>query len=1187
MRTLTARASGYSMDEISALDAEDVYRALKTSEDGLSQSQAEILLASHGKNVIEEEKKTPVIFVFLRCFTHLMALLLWAAGAVAFLANMRELGIAVWMVNIINGVFSFWQEYKAGKAAEALRKMLPQYATVIREGQECKVPAEELVPGDVFVLEEGDSISADARLVQCSDLQVNQSTLNGESTPVRKSAEAIDADGAAGQPAAQIPNLVFAGTSVVRGNARAVVVYTGMNTKFGTIARLTQNVEDTGSPLQHELNRLTRQITILAMCIGAVFFTLDVVFVHSQLAVAFIFALGMMVAFIPEGLLPTVTLALAMAVQRMSKRNALVKKLSSVESLGSTSVICTDKTGTLTQNEMTVEYLWTPDREYQVTGGGYAPQGEIRSEGRRWLAADDEGLRRLVTAAALCNDARLGPAAVPVADGVEAAGNSADSTSSRKGDVDDNADSRDDGDDGNTGRSVGVGDDDNKSDEMNGNAGHNVNATDAHTNVDNGGEDSNIETVKVAGAVDAAAVAGNIGDDDGDTNEDGDGTAEADDNGNGVQGGAANTGPAEGKTDNESAVSTARRQVYGDPTEACLLVACEKAGLSPEREAKRMPRKHELPFDPQRKRMTVICADADTDARGDGGDGAGLIAFTKGAPNEIVALATRVRIGGKDVAMSDEQRTAIMAANDAYADRGLRVLAVACRAVSEQEMDDNNRDSGNSNKKRGTGDGVSVSNDGNSNKICAADAADLTGIGSSGTVKTGDKGDGAETKNAGKSDAANALGTNASVAADDAGIAALCTPERIERDLTFLGLEVMVDPPRPEVAQAVQTCHRAGIRIIMITGDYGRTALAIARRIGIVRDKHARVVSGTELEAMSDDELTAALRGEIIFARMAPEQKLRIVGCLQDMGDIVAVTGDGVNDAPALKKADVGVAMGITGTDVAKEAADIILTDDNFASIVDAIEEGRAVYANIRRFLLYILNSNVPEAVPSAVYLFSGGLVPLPMTTMQILTIDLGTDMIPALGLGTEPPEDDIMRQPPRNPNERLLNRAIVLKAFFWYGLLGTAASMLGYFFVNMLNGWPGVPLAGLGNDLDPVYVAATTMTLASIVFAQIGMVWNCRSDTRSVFSIGPFSNTTITIGIAVEIVLILAIINVPILQGVFHTAPLHGAEYLYLVVIPVVVVGLEELRRLIVRRVGAGTGASVSANAGATADGA
>jgi magnesium-transporting ATPase (P-type) len=1034
------------MDEISALDAEDVYQALKTGEDGLSQSQAEILLASHGKNVIEEEKKTPVIFVFLRCFTHLMALLLWAAGAVAFLANMRELGIAVWMVNIINGVFSFWQEYKAGKAAEALRKMLPQYATVIREGQECKVPAEELVPGDVFVLEEGDSISADARLVQCSDLQVNQSTLNGESTPVRKSAGAIDAEAAAGQPAAQIPNLVFAGTSVVRGNARAVVVYTGMNTKFGTIARLTQNVEDTGSPLQHELNRLTRQITILAMCIGAVFFTLDVVFVHSQLAVAFIFALGMMVAFIPEGLLPTVTLALAMAVQRMSKRNALVKKLSSVESLGSTSVICTDKTGTLTQNEMTVEYLWTPDREYQVTGGGYAPQGEIRSDGRRWLAADDEGLRRLVTAAALCNDARLGPAA-------EAAGPAVDGAAASSSEDDSNKVDRDT----------------------------------AKTHAD--------ATVKADGA--------NVG-------------------------------------NNDDKTASARRQVYGDPTEACLLVACEKAGLSPEREAKRMPRRRELPFDSQRKRMTVICEDAkdDTDNTGntdDDGGGTGLVAFTKGAPNEIVALATRVRIGGKDVAMSDEQRAAIMAANDAYADRGLRVLAVACRAVNPQEMDDNNRGGAKSNNRN------------------AASAVSAT--------------------------------------ADNADSAALCTPERIERDLTFLGLEVMVDPPRPEVAQAVQTCHRAGIRIIMITGDYGRTALAIARRIGIVRDKHARVVSGTELEAMSDDELTAALRGEIIFARMAPEQKLRIVGCLQGMGDIVAVTGDGVNDAPALKKADVGVAMGITGTDVAKEAADIILTDDNFASIVDAIEEGRAVYANIRRFLLYILNSNVPEAVPSAVYLFSGGLVPLPMTTMQILTIDLGTDMIPALGLGTEPPEDDIMRQPPRNPNERLLNRAIVFKAFFWYGLLGTAASMLGYFFVNMLNGWPGVPLAGLGNDLDPVYVAATTMTLAAIVFAQIGMVFNCRSDTRSVFAIGPFSNKTITIGIVVEIVLILAIINVPILQGVFHTAPLHGAEYLYLVVIPVVVVGLEELRRLIVRRVsanaGADAGASASVNVGADADGA
>ena len=979
MITQSHRASNYSMDEISLMPVDKVYRAMQTDAEGLSGSQAEIRLATYGKNLIEEEGRPPVAVTFLKSFTHLMALLLWAAGIIAFLAGMEELGIAVWLVNIINGVFSFWQEYRAGKAAEALKNMLPQHVTVIRDGENTQILAEELVPGDVLVLEEGDSISADARLVSSSDLQVNQSTLNGESTPARKNAAAANTKGL---QAAEIPNLVFAGTSVAQGNGRAVVIHTGMTTKFGKIARLTQNVEDNVSPLQRELNHLTRQITIFALCIGVAFFVLDVLFVHNPLAETFIFSLGMVVAFIPEGLLPTVTLALAMAVQRMSKRNALVKKLSSVESLGSTSVICTDKTGTLTRNEMTVEYLWTVTHEYRVSGTGYAPKGEITVDGAARHAADDAVLRELVTGGALCSNAHL-----------------------HESEPD-----------------------------------HDV--REAHAPSANG-----------------------------------------------------------------------RWQVYGDPTEACLLVSCRKAGLDPDELNRKLPRVRELPFDSRRKRMSVINRMPDGT----------LAAYTKGAPNEVVALATRVMVDGESQPMTDDMRSRIMAANDAYADKGLRVLAVAERRVPSV------------------------------------------------IAEYLDRAAGADDGAAGGGPVDDAVASGASAPAPDDGGAAvamdLCTPEAIERDLTFVGLQVMVDPPRPEVAQAVATCHAAGIRIIMITGDYGRTALSIARRIGIVGSPDARVISGPDLGAMSDAELTDALRGEVIFARMAPEQKLRVVTCLQAMGEIVATTGDGVNDAPALKKADVGVAMGITGTDVAKEAADIILTDDNFASIVAAIEEGRAVYANIRRFLLYILNSNVPEAVPSAVYLFSGGAIPLPLTTMQILTIDLGTDMLPALGLGTEPPEKGLMNQPPRDPNERLLDRRTMIKAFCWYGVLATVVSLMGYFLVNKLNGWPGVPLAGLGNDADPVYVTATTMTLASIVFAQIGAVWNCRTGRDSAFSVGLFSNRTINIGIVTEIVLLVLITEVPILRTVFHTAPLSWDEYLYLCCIPFVILGIEELRKLIWRR--------------------
>jgi magnesium-transporting ATPase (P-type) len=350
----------------------------------------------------------------------------------------------------------------------------------------------------------------------------------------------------------------------------------------------------------------------------------------------------------------------------------------------------------------------------------------------------------------------------------------------------------------------------------------------------------------------------------------------------------------------------------------------------------------------------------------------------------------------------------------------------------------------------------------------------------------------------------------------------------------------------------------------MITGDYGLTAESIAKRIGIVKGPRPRVVSGLELEALSDEQLKVYLKEEIIFARVAPEQKLRVVTNLQEMGEIVAVTGDGVNDSPALKKADIGVAMGIAGTDVAKEAADMILTDDNFASIVHAIEEGRAVYSNIRKFLLYILNSNMPEAVPSALFLFSRGAIPLPLTVMQILTIDLGTDMMPALGLGTERPEEGIMDQPPRNPKETLLNRKLMIKAFLWYGMLGSIASAVSYFYVNIRNGWPSVPLAE-GND--PVYIKATAMALAAIVFCQIGAVFNCRTEKQSVFRVGLFKNKQVNLGILIEIVLIVALVYLPPLQSVFHTTALSSLDWLLLCIWPPLILFIEEVRKALLRR--------------------
>lgn len=918
---------------LSKLSVEEVYNQLGSSAAGLTGGQAIDYQKKQGKNLIEEKKKKSVILIFLENFTHLMAILLWIGGAVALFAGMPQLAIAIWLVNVINGVFSFMQEHRAGKATEALKNMLPSYARVIRDGQEIKILAEDLVIGDIILLEEGDKISADARLIACSDLQVNQSTLTGESNPVRKTADPIFRDDLT---KAEIPNLIFAGTNVSEGNGKAIVTEIGMKTEFGKIAHLTQSMEADESPLQKELNRLTRQISVIAISFGVFFFIAAIFFVKEKVAASFIFALGMIVAFIPEGLLPTVTLALAMAVQRMSKRNALVKKLSSVETLGSTSVICTDKTGTLTQNEMTVSHLWLAEKEYQVTGVGYEANGEVLEDNKKITADKNEDIRLLLTAAALCSNARLLP-----------------------------------------------------------------------------------------------------------PNEE-----------------------------------NPRYTVLGDPTEACLGVVAKKAGINIETVSTKTPRLRELPFESRRKRMTTI-HQLDKPV-----EGTVRIAYTKGAPKEVMKLSQWIRIGGEAKPMTEEMRTRIMEANDKYARDGLRVLAVAYRLLHK---DDN---------------------------IPKAMSA--------------------------------------------------YTPEIIEQELVFIGLVVMADPPRPEVASAVEECRRAGIRIIMITGDYGLTAESIAKRIGIVTSASPRVISGLELEALSDETLKEYLKDEIIFARVAPEQKLRVVTNLQEMGEIVAVTGDGVNDSPALKKADIGVAMGIAGTDVAKEAADMILTDDNFASIVHAIEEGRAVYSNIRKFLLYILNSNMPEAVPSALFLFSRGAIPLPLTVMQILTIDLGTDMLPALGLGTESPEQGIMDQPPRNLKEPLLNRKLIMKGFLWYGLLASLASLASYLFVNIQNGWPGVPLAGGDSE---VYIKATTMTLAAIVFCQIGAVFNCRTEKQSVFKIGILSNKRINFGIVVELLLIILLVYLPPLQKVFHTAPLNAADWLFLCIWPPVILLLEELRKVFLRK--------------------
>lgn len=902
----------------------DLMTDLHTTSTGLSQQEASTRLAKYGENTITREKQASQLLIFLKNFTSVMAILLWVSGFVAILSGTLELGIAIWLVNIINGIFSYWQEHEAQKATNSLMKMLPTYTQVYRDGKLQQVNATQIVPGDVFNLQAGNAVPVDARLIKATSVQVDQSALTGESVPESKKV-AFDA----GQGEFAESNLVYAGTTVGAGTATAVAFATGMHTEFGQIAALTQQQKRSLSPLQLELNRLTKQISLIAISLGVLFFVAAIFFVHYPVAQSFIFALGMIVAFIPEGLLPTVTLSLAQGVQRMAKKHALLKDLNSVETLGETTVICSDKTGTLTQNQMTVDHVWTPAHTYTVTGQGYVNNGEIQLNGQPIHYGSDPDLDLLIRLVAFNNDTEVEP--------------------------------------------------------------------------------------------------------------------------------------AKGK---------ARPKILGTPTEASLVILAQKSGIDTNAYTQKFPRLKELPFDSDRKRMTTIHQH----------DPQTLSICTKGSLSDLLPHCDTIQENGKVRPLTQADKDAIDAANRKYAALGLRSIATAYREIP-QAADKENQ---------------------------------LDGL----TIET------AETK------------------------------------LTFVGLAIMSDPPRPEIYAAIKKCHNASIKIIMVTGDSSLTAKSIAVKIGLTSDK-ARVVTGTELDAMSKADLKQALAGEIIFARVAPEQKYKIVSTLQEMGEIVASTGDGVNDAPALKKADIGVAMGVTGTDVAKDAADMILTDDNFASIVAAIEEGRTVYSNIQKFLIYILNSNLPEAVPSALFLFSRGAIPLPLTVMQILTVDLGTDMMPALGLGSEKAEPGIMDKPPRARNAHLMSRTVLWKAFAWYGLIASIISSGAYFFVNHLDGWPAHGLATSGST----YVMATTMTLAAIIFCQIAAAMNCRTENASVFKVGLFANRLVWFGIIFEIFLLALLSYTPFLQELFHTGPLALTDWIFLAIIPIPLFLIEEGRKWLNRR--------------------
>ncbi|MGB8651836.1 MAG: cation-transporting P-type ATPase [Mycobacteriales bacterium] len=873
-------------------------RDLRTSPRGLSEREAARRRQVYGPNTLPQHAGRSWPGQVLTQLTHPLALLLWAAAALSFLSGTVALGAAIAAVIVLNAVFAFEQEHQAERAVEALSAYVPVRASVVRDGQARSVDAADLVPGDVLVIDEGERISADARLL-AGALDVDMSALTGESVPVERTAGASPT----GRGRLEAVDLVFSGTLCTSGSGHAVAIATGAHTEIGRIAALSTRVGRAPSPLERQVRRVAWLIALVAVVAAGAFLPLGLL-AGLPLQDAALFAIGLLVANVPEGLLPTITLALAAGVRELARAGAVVKRLSAVETLGSTTVICTDKTGTLTENRMRGTALWT------MASGRHAPE-----------ASSDPGVHALAVSAALCT------AVEPEAGG-------------------------------------------------------------------------------------------------------------------------------------------ARK---GDPTELAILDLAIAVTGRPEPLADGQTRAALFRFDPTRRLMSVVLQGND-----------GLDVVVKGAPEAVLARCTQI-VTGEGVAVLDESSSgAVRRALEALADEGLRVLAIARRHV-----------------------------------------------------------------------------TALPAARDDA-----------EHDLVLLGLVGLYDPPREEVAAAVATCHRAGMRVHIVTGDHPGTAAHIARQVGI-GTSGLRIVRGEVLDLLPEPELDAMLAGgeEIVFARSSPEAKLRIADALRDLGHVVAMTGDGVNDAPALHRADIGVAMGRSGTDVAREAATLVLTDDNFATIPVAIEAGRRVYDNVRKFILYIFAHAVPEIVPFLLFALSGGAIPLPLTVLQILAIDLGTETLPALALGREPAEPGLMDRPPRPRSESVVTRSLLVRAWLFLGVISAVLVMGGFFFVLWQSGWhPGDPV-GSGTALHHAYLQATTATFAGIVTCQVGTAFAARTDRVALRDVGVLTNRMLLWGIAFELAFAVAVIYAPPLQALFGTAGLSVATWAVIAPFPVVVWGADELRRARLRR--------------------
>jgi Ca2+-transporting ATPase len=876
------------------LTVENIFAKLSSTPLGITSAEAARRLVEFGPNELQSAGRvSPWSILFEQFKNVLIVILLLATVLSAFLGHGVE-AIAITVIVLFAVLLGFVQEYRAERAIDALREMAAPAATVIRDGREKRIPARELVPGDLILLATGDKVPADARLTEAINLQTMEAALTGESAPVEKYTRELEDEQLS---IGDRKNLVYAGTAVTYGRGRAVVVATGMSTEFGKIARMLESVEVGKTPLQQNLDRVGHSLARAAVVVVLVIVALGL-FRGQPFVEMLIFGVALAVAVVPEALPAVVTISLALGVKRMIRRNALVRRLPAVETLGSTGVICSDKTGTLTKDEMTARRLFVSGQTIEVSGTGYEPSGSFSINGT--AVAVTEPLSLLLRAATLASDARV------------------------------------------------------------------------------------------------------------ERNDAGD-----------------------------------KWEVKGDPTEGALIVAAAKAGLEKAELDAQFPRVSEIPFTAESKRMTTLHQTPD-----------GVVAYAKGAPEVIVQSCTHLFAGPDEEPIDELRRSEILDVSQQMAEQALRVLAIAY--------------------KRGA------------------------------------------------------------------------SSEQAEKDMTFLGLIGMFDPPRPEAQAAVRQCKDAGIKVVMITGDHPLTAKAVADELKL--NTNGRVFTGAELDAMEDEELERTVASVGVCARVSPAHKLRVVTALQKQGLVVAMTGDGVNDAPALKKADIGIAMGITGTDVSKEAAAMTLTDDNFASIVAAVEEGRGIFSNIKKYLMYLLSSNVGE-----IGLMAGATLaalPLPLTAVQILYVNLATDGLPALALAVDPPEKDLMQRPPRNPRTGIFTRPVVL--LMLVGGLWSAVVNLSLF-VWMLKS---------GRRTEE----AMTMTFVSLVLIQFFKAYNFRSDRHSVLR-QPFANKWLNLAIIWELLILGLILYVPVLQRTFGTFALSPGDWLTVVAAAFTVSPILELAKWVERR--------------------